>query len=114
MDPAFQFQGPSQHARPIGSGQPRRGQTRLTWRASVRLLSSRLSAETPSFWVANIQQVVNQTVSGVRSDSKMVPVVTDVRLPQPEHQNRPPPSRQPPWSPHPGQTNPVGQGINSR
>lgn len=38
MHPAVQFQAP-QHGRPIGSGQPRRGQTRLTWRASVRLLS---------------------------------------------------------------------------
>ena len=62
--------------------------------------------------MANIQQVVNQTVSGVRVRSKMVPAVTDVRMPQPEHQNRPPPSRQPPSSPQPGQTNPVGQRIN--
>ena len=39
----------------------------------------RLCAETPSFWVANSQHAVNQTVSGVRVRSKIVPAVTEVR-----------------------------------
>jgi hypothetical protein len=33
----------------------------------------------PSFCVANSQQAVNHTVSGVRVRSKIVPAVTDVR-----------------------------------
>jgi hypothetical protein len=36
----------------------------------------RLSADTPSFCVANIQLAVNQTVSGVRVRSKTVPTET--------------------------------------
>jgi hypothetical protein len=50
----------------------------------------------PSVAAANCQQAVNQTVSGVRVRSKIVPAVTDVRRPQPEHSNRPSASRQPP------------------
>jgi len=45
----------------------------------------RLSAEIPSFWLANCQQAVNQTVSGVRVRSKIVPAVTDVRSPHSWH-----------------------------
>ena len=41
--------------------------------------------EIPSLLAANSQQTVNQTVSGVRVRSKMVPAVTDVRSPHPEH-----------------------------
>jgi hypothetical protein len=35
--------------------------------------------------VANSQQALNQTVNGVRVRSKIVPAVTDVRAPHPEH-----------------------------
>ena len=44
-----------------------------------------LSAEIPSLLAANSQQAVNQTVSGVRVRSKIVPAGTDVRPPHPEH-----------------------------
>jgi hypothetical protein len=44
--------------------------------SSARL---RESAEIPSFWLENSQQAVNQTVSGVRVRSKIVPAVTEVR-----------------------------------
>src|SRR6266571_8143159 len=54
----------------------------------------RLCAEMPSFWVANSQQAVNHTVSGVRVRSKTVPAVTEVRRWQPAHSYRPSPSRQ--------------------
>jgi len=50
----------------------------------------------PSFWVANSQQAVNHTVSGVRVRSKTVPAVVDVRAWHRAHSNRPSPSRQPP------------------
>jgi hypothetical protein len=50
----------------------------------------------PSLAAANNQQTMNHTVSGVRVRSKIVPAVTEVRSPQPEHSNRPSPSRQPP------------------
>ncbi len=56
----------------------------------------RLRAETPSFWVANSQQALNHTVSGVRVRSKMVPAVVEVRSPHPVHMNRPSPKRHPP------------------
>jgi hypothetical protein len=46
--------------------------------------------------VANDQQAVNQTVSGVRVRSKIVPAVTEVRWPQAAHMMRPSLSRQPP------------------
>src|SRR4051812_43330025 len=59
----------------------------------------------PSLAAANCQQAVNQTVSGVLVRSKMVPAVTEVRRPQPEHSYRPSPSRQPPW-PHSGRGSP--------
>ena len=50
-------------------------------------LSARFSAsaEIPSFWLANSQQAINHTVSGVRVRSKIVPAVTEVRSPQAEH-----------------------------
>jgi len=69
----------------------RRAQRR--WRLTVRC---KLSAETPSLAVANSQQAVNQTVSGVRVRPKIVPAVTDVRKLHPTHMNRPSPSLQPP------------------
>jgi len=37
------------------------------------------SAEIPSFWLANSQHAVNQTVSGVRVLSKIVPAVGELR-----------------------------------
>ena len=43
----------------------------------------RLSAEIPSLPVANSQQALNHTVSGVRVRSKIVPAVTGP--PHPEH-----------------------------
>jgi len=43
--------------------------------------------------MANGQQALNQTIKGVRVRSKIVPAVTDVRLPHPQHLNRPSPSR---------------------
>ena len=43
------------------------------------------SAEIPSFWLANSQQAIDRTVSGVRVRSKIVPAVTEVRSPQAEH-----------------------------
>lgn len=61
-----------------------------------------MSAETPSFWVANIQQVVNQPSAECGSDSKMVPAVSDVRLPQPKYQKRPSPSSSLPRRRNPG------------
>jgi len=45
----------------------------------------RLRAEMPFVCAANIQQAVNQTVSGVRRRSKSVPAVTDVLAPQTAH-----------------------------
>ena len=55
-----------------------------------------------------------QTVNGVRVRSKIVPPVTEVRPPHPEHMNRPSPSRQPPERPQPGQTKPAGHRNHSR
>jgi hypothetical protein len=46
--------------------------------------------------VANRQQAWNQTVSGVRVLSKIVPAVTEVRREQPPHSTRPSASRHPP------------------
>jgi hypothetical protein len=74
----------------------------------------RLIAETPSFWVANSQHAANQTVSGVRVRSKIVPAVGDVRVPQPRHSNRPSASRHAPACPQSAQTNPSGQRSHSR
>ena len=68
----------------------------------------------PSFWVANSQQAVNHTVSGVRVRSKIVPAVTDVHERHAAQRNRPSPSRQPPRPPQSGQTNPPGQRSHSR
>jgi len=73
----------------------------------------RPSAETPSLAVANIQQAVNHTVSGVRLRSNSVPAVTDVRLPQAAHLYRPSATTQPP-RPHFGQAKPPGHRSQSR
>ena len=77
-------------------------------------LRFRLSAEIPSLPVANNQQAVNQTVSGVRVRSKIVPAVTDVRWPHPEHLERPSPSRQAPSWPQAAQAKPAGHRSHSR
>ena len=74
----------------------------------------RPSAETPSLAVANIQQAVNHTVSGVRLRSNSVPAVTDVRLPQAAHLYRPSATAHPPPCPHLGQTKPPGHRSQSR
>ena len=55
------------------------------WSEPISNVRCRLSAEIPSLLAANSQEAVNQTVSGVRVRSKMVPAVTDVRPPHPEH-----------------------------
>lgn len=68
----------------------------------------------PSFPLAKSQQALNQTGSGVRVRSKIVPAVTEVRPPHPAHLNRAPPSRQPSLWPHPGHTKPAGQRSHSR
>ena len=57
---------------------------------------------------------VNQTVSGVRVRSKIVPAVGEVRAAQAAHSKRPSASFQPPACPQPGQTNPSGQRSHSR
>ena len=74
----------------------------------------RPSAEIPSLAVANDQHAANQTVSGVRVLSKIVPAVTEVRRPQAAHMMRPSPSRQPLLRPQSGQTNPNGHRTHSR
>jgi hypothetical protein len=79
--------------------------------SSVRF---RLSAEMPSLPLANSQQALNHTVSGVRVRSKIVPAVTEVRPPQAAHMKRPSPSRQPLAQPQPGHTKPSGQRSHSR
>jgi hypothetical protein len=56
--------------------------------------------------VANSQQAVNQTVSGVRVLSKIVPAVIEVRRLQVEHMIRPSPSRQPSAQAQPGHNHP--------
>ena len=73
-----------------------------------------LSADTPSFCVANIQHAANHTVSGVRRRSNKVPAVTDVRLPQAAHLYRASPSAHPPLCPHSGQAKPSGHRSQSR
>jgi hypothetical protein len=72
------------------------------------------SAEIPSFSEANSQQAANQTVSGVRVRSKIVPAVAEVRAEQAPHSRRPSASRQAPAWPQRGQTNPSGQRSHSR
>ena len=67
----------------------------------------------PSLPVANSQQALNHTVSGVRDRSKIVPAVTDVRPPHPEHLKRPSLSRQPPSWPQPAQEKPAGHRSHS-
>jgi hypothetical protein len=57
---------------------------------------------------------VNQTVSGVRVRSKIVPAVGEVRCPHAEHFERPSAVRQPRACPQLGQTNPSGQRSHSR
>ena len=84
------------------------------WYEPISSVRFRLSAEIPSLPVVNSQQAANQTVKGVRVQSKMVPAVTDVRSPHPEHMNRPSPSRQPPGWPQCVQTKPLGHRSHSK
>jgi hypothetical protein len=60
------------------------------------------------------QQALNHTVSGVRVRSKIVPAVTELRPPHPEHLRRPSPSRQPPSWAQPAQAKPAGHLSHSR
>ena len=68
----------------------------------------------PSFCVANSQQAVNHTVSGVRVRSKIVPAVTEVRGAAAGALE--PTVAQPPATgvTAAGQTNPSGQRSHSR
>lgn len=84
------------------------------WYEPISRVRWRLSADTPSFWVANSQHAMNHTVSGVRVRSKIVPAVTDERPPHPAHQTRLSPSRQPPWWLQRGHTKPSGHRSHSR
>ena len=84
------------------------------WYEPISSVRCTVSAETPSLRPANIQQTVNQTVSGVRVLSKIVPAVTEVRASQPVHLSRPSLIRQPPERPQRSQTNPPGQRSHSR
>ena len=74
----------------------------------------KLSAEIPSLPVAKCQQAANQTVRGVRVLSKMVPAVTEVRLPHPAHMILPSPVRHPAGLPQAVQTKPEGHLSHSR
>jgi hypothetical protein len=59
------------------------------WYEPISRARCRCWAEIPSLAVANSQQAWNQTVSGVRVRSKIVPAVTEVRREQPPHSTRP-------------------------
>ena len=74
----------------------------------------RLCADTPSFWVANNQAALNQTVSGVRVLSKIVPAVADARALHPLQRNVPSAIRHPLAWAQLGQTNPSGHRNHSR
>ncbi len=84
------------------------------WYEPISNVRCKLNAEMPSLPEANNQQTVNHTVSGVRVRSKIVPAVVEVRTWQPEHSNRPSPSRQPPAWPQSKQTKPPGHRSHSR
>src|SRR5271157_5486855 len=96
-------------ALPIGANQPR---PQAMKDSPHRLVGAdlqgplKLSAEIPSLPLAKYQQAESQTVSGVRVRSKMVPAITDVRLPHPVHLNLPSPSCHPSEWPQDGQTKP--------
>jgi len=76
------------------------------WYEPISRLRFKLCAEIPFFSVANTQHAVNQTVSGVRVLSKIVPAVTEVRWLQLEHMIRRSPRRHPWAFPHFEQTHP--------
>jgi hypothetical protein len=98
-------------------GVPERSRCSIAHAVGYEPISSercRPSAETPSLAVANIQQAVDHTVSGVRLRSNSVPAVTDVRLPQAAHLYRPSATAHPPPCPHTGQANPPGHRSQSR
>ncbi len=84
------------------------------WQEPISSDRCKLSAEIPSLAVANDQQAVNHTVSGVRVLSKIVPAVTEVRCPQAAHMIRRSPVRQPPTPSHLAHSNPCGQRSHSR
>lgn len=67
----------------------------------------------PFLLVANTQHAVNQTVSGVRVLSKIVPAVTGVRWPQLVHMSRRSPSRHAPVLAQVEHVQPSGQRSHS-
>ena len=97
-------------SRPAGA--PRRSAPRAAdgrprvWKpiSSVRFRKRR----NPILPRGNSQQAVNHTVNGVRVRSKMVPAVTEVRLPHPAHITRPSPRRHSPRCSQAGHEKPVG------
>jgi hypothetical protein len=101
------------------SGRTRTARSRCSiahavWYEPISSVRCRLRAETPSLLVANSQQALNRTVSGVLVRSYTVPAVTEVRPPHPSHMNRPSPRRQPPPWPQSGHEKPAGQRSHSR
>src|SRR5450759_2147681 len=93
------------------SGRTRTARSRCSiaqavWYEPISRVRCRLRAETPSLLVANSQQALNHTVSGVLVRSNTVPAVTEVRPPHPSHMNRPSPRRQPPPGHSPDTRNP--------
>jgi hypothetical protein len=97
------------------SGRTRTARSRCSiahavWYEPISSVRCRLRAETPSLLVANSQQALNHTVSGVLVRSYTVPAVTEVRPPH----NRPSPRRQPPPWPQSGHEKPAGQRSHSR
>ncbi len=73
----------------------RPGIAHAVWYEPISSARCRLSAEMPSFCVANSQHAVNHTVSGVRVRSTIVPAVTEVRELHLANSVPPSPSRQP-------------------
>src|SRR5438132_702857 len=106
----------STSTRPLSSSRPgltstERSRCSIAHAVWYELISSarcRLCAETPSFWVANSQHAMNQTVRGVRVLSKIVPAVTDVAERHEPQRSRPSPRRHPPGSPAGRAHEPVG------
>lgn len=111
----------STSTRPVSLSRPGRTNTdrnrcsiaHAVWYDPISNCRCRLEADTPSLLVANNQQALNHTLSGVRERSNSVPAVTDVREPQPEHMKRPSASRQP-AEPHAPHTKPFGHRNHSR
>ena len=112
----------STSTRPVSRSRPGRTSTERSrcsiahavWYELISSARCRLWAEMPSFWVAKSHDAMNQTVSGVRVLSKIVPAVTEVAERHDPHRNRPSPSRHPPGHPQAGHTNPSGQRSHSK